>query len=131
MKKLIVLILIFGISFSCKKKTDEEVTPQTPLATATDDGYPDTVWTATGTGPRLIFKFKFDSMQVRLDAFGNPLSTLPAGHSAYSPVFNKMAAHYIELATSDFDSLGKGKVLYHATETNAGGSTAIQFSKSE
>ena len=130
MKKLIALILIFGISFSCKKETDEEITPQTPITVPIDDGYPDTVWTATGTGPRLIFKFKFDSTQVRLDAFGNPLSALPSGHSAYSPVFNQMAAHYIELAQNDLTALGAGKILYHATETTAGGSTAIQFSKS-
>jgi hypothetical protein len=131
MKKLIGIALICGIIFSCKKKT-EEVTPDTPSTSGTPavEGYPDTVWTATGTGPRLIFKFKFDSTQTRLNAFGFPLSTLPSGHGAYSPKFNQMAAHYIELASSDFDSLGKGKVLYHAPETAAGGSTAIQFSKS-
>lgn len=129
MKKIIGLLLICGVIFSCKKNT-EEIIPEVPIAIPTDDAYPDTVWTATGTGPRLIFKFKFDSTQVRLDAFGNPLTTLPSGHGAYSPVFNKMAAHYIELASSDFDSLGKGKVLYHATETTAGGTKAIQFSKS-
>jgi hypothetical protein len=131
MKKLIGIILISVIIFSCKKKTEEEqVAPETSITTPLDDEYPDTVWTATGTGPRLIFKFKFDSTQVRLDAFGNPLTTLPSGHSAYSPVFNQMAAHYIELAQNDFTALGAGKVLYHATETTAGGSTAIQFSKS-
>lgn len=132
MKKIITILLISTIIFSCKKK-EEEVTPEeTPTTTGAiaDDGYPDTVWTATGTGPRLIFKFKFDSTQARLDAFGNPLTTLPSGHSAYSPKFNQMAAHYIELAPTDFDSLGKGQVLYHAPETTAGGSTAIQFSKS-
>lgn len=131
MKKIFAILLISGVIFSCKKK--EEATPEeTPTTTGTvvEDPYPDTVWAATGTGPRLIFKFKFDSTQVRLDAFGNPLSTLPAGHSAYSPKFNQMAAHYIELAPTDFDSLGKGVVLYHATETTAGGSKAIQFSKS-
>jgi hypothetical protein len=132
MKKLVAILLISGIIFSCKKKEEEPTPDQTPTTTGTptDDGYPDTVWTATGTGPRLIFKFKFDSTQARLDAFGNPLNTLPSGHSAYSPKFNQMAAHYIELAPTDFDSLGKGVVLYHAPETVAGGTTAIQFSKS-
>ncbi len=132
MKQLLSLLLICGIFFSCKKKTEEEEITPTPSTTGSvaDDGYPDTVWTATGTGPRLIFKFKFDSTQVRLDNFGNPSSTLPAGHGAYSPVFNQMAAHYIELAPTDFDSLGKGKVLYHAPETTLGGTKAIQFSKS-
>jgi hypothetical protein len=41
-----------------------------------------------------------------------------------------MAAHYIELATGDLTPLGAGQVLYIAPETNAGGSTAIDFSKS-
>lgn len=132
MKKIIALILICGIIVSCKKKTEDEVTPDpTPTTTGTPDKiYPDTVWTATGTGPRLIFKFKFDSTQARLDAFGNPLTTLPAGHGAYSPKFNQMAAHYIELAPGDLTALGAGSVLYHAPETAAGGTTAIQFSKS-
>lgn len=130
MKKIVSLLLICVIAFSCKKNNEEEITPQTPITSPVHDGFPDTVWTATGSGPRLIFKFKFDSTQIRLDAFGNPLTTLPAGHAAYSPVFNQMAAHYIELAQWDFTALGAGKVLYHATETTAGGSTAIQFSKS-
>lgn len=133
MKHLFGLLLILGIIFSCKKKTEEEdLTPTTTTTTGAvaDDGYPDTVWTATGTGPRLIFKFKFDSTQLRLDNFGNPAPTLPPGHGAYSPIFNQMAAHYIELAPTDFDSLGKGKVLYHAPETALGGTKAIQFSKS-
>jgi hypothetical protein len=132
MKKIIALMLVCGIMISCKKKTEDEVTPDpTPTTTGTPENvYPDTVWTATGTGPRLIFKFKFDSTQARLDAFGNPLNTLPAGHGAYSPKFNQMAAHYIELAPGDLTALGAGSILYHAPETVAGGTTAIQFSKS-
>jgi hypothetical protein len=131
MKKIVAILLISGIIFSCKKKEEETAPEETPTTTGTpaDEGYPDTMWTATGTGPRLIFKFKFDSTQARLNNFGNP-STIPAGHGAYSPKFNQMAAHYIELAPTDFDSLGKGQVLYHSTETSAGGSKAIQFSKS-
>lgn len=133
MKKLLVLAIISGALFSCKKKSEEPAEdPQTTTTTTgstTESPYPDTVWTSTGTGPHLIFKFKFDSTQVRLDNFGNP-SSLPAGHGAYSPVFNKMAAHYIELAQTDLTALGGGKVLYHATETTDGGSTAIKFNKS-
>lgn len=131
MKILITIILLASIFSSCKKNTDEVIEPETTTTTTvTEDAYPDSVWTTTGTGPRLIFKFKFDSTQARLDATGNPLSTLPAGHAAYSPVFNKMAAHYIELAPNDLTALGAGSVLYHAPETTAGGTTAIQFSKS-
>jgi len=78
---------------------------------------------------RLVFKFKFDSTQVRLDGFGNP-SALPPNHGGQSPRFNKMSAHYIEMAQSATTLLGNGAVLYHATETTAGGSTAIDFSQS-
>ncbi len=129
MKKIIALVLLSGILFSCKKKTEEPV-EETPTTTGTPEQvYPDSVWTPTGTGPRLIFKFKFDSTQIRLNNLGQP-STLASGHGAYSPLFNKMAAHYIELASGDFTALGAGQVLYHATETTKGGSTAIQFGKS-
>ena len=131
MKKLLAILLISSIIFSCKKKEEEAAPEETPTTTGTptDDGYPDTVWTATGTGPRLIFKFVFDSTQARLDNVGNP-STVASGNSAYSPKFNQMAAHYLELAPGDLTAVGSGQVLYHAPETAAGGTTAIQFSKS-
>jgi hypothetical protein len=76
----------------------------------------------------VIFKFKFDENQARLDNLGNP-STIPANHGAQSPRFNKISAHYIELAPNQFTQVGNGKVLYHAPETTQGGSTAIDFSK--
>jgi hypothetical protein len=78
--------------------------------------------------PQLIFKFKFDSTQERLNNIGQ-LSTIPSGHAAQSPKFNGMSAHYIELAPTMFTALGAGKVLYKAPETNAGGDNAIDFSK--
>jgi hypothetical protein len=77
---------------------------------------------------KLIFKFKFDSTQVRLNNIGQP-STIPAGNAAQSGVMNKMSAHYIELAPGPLTLLGKGAVLYHAAETTAGGSNAIDFEK--
>lgn len=132
MRKLLIIAMLTGIVFSCKKKTEDEPEPETPSTTSSttaESQYPDSVWTISGTGPHLIFKFKFDSTQARLDNFGNP-SSIPAGHGAYSPVFNKMAAHYLELAPGDLTALGAGKVLYHATETTAGGATAIKFNKS-
>jgi hypothetical protein len=55
---------------------------------------------------------------------------MPANHRGQSPKFNKISAHYIELAPDSLTQVGFGKVIYHATETNAGGSTAIDFSKS-
>ncbi len=131
MKNPFTIILICAVLFSCKKKEEEAAPEEIPTTTGTPEKiYPDSVWTSTGTGPHLIFKFKFDSTQARLDAFGNPLTSLPAGHSAYSPVFNKMAAHYIELAPGDLTPLGGGNVLYLAPQTTAGGTTAIQFSNS-
>ncbi|MEJ8817910.1 hypothetical protein [Lacibacter sp. H407] len=77
---------------------------------------------------KLIFKFKFDSTQARLNNIGQP-STIPAGNAAQSGVMNKMSAHYIELAPGALTLLGKGAVLYHAAETTIGGSKAIDFEK--
>src|SRR5688572_1449529 len=79
-----------------------------------------------GEGPKLVFKFKFDSTQARLNNVGQP-AAMPAGHAGQSPVFNKMSAHYVELAPSALTALGAGAVLYHAVETTAGGSIAIDF----
>lgn len=106
----VLLLLIFPIAMSsCKKDENDPVPPDET--------------------PKLIFKFVFDSIQVRLDNVGNP-ATLPANHGAQSPRFNKMSAHYIELAPSAFTLLGTGEVVYHNEETTAGGATAIDFSKS-
>ena len=106
-----ILISISALLFSCKKDKMEETQASTEAE------------------PRLIFKFKFDSTQVRLDNLGNP-STLPSGHGAQSPHFNKMSAHYIEMTPNQYTGLGAGTILYHAPETNAGGSLAIDFSQS-
>jgi hypothetical protein len=81
-------------------------------------------------GPKLVLKFKFDSTQARLNNIGQP-APMPAGHAGQSPVFNKMSAHYVELAPTALTSLGAGKVLYHAVETSAGGSTAIDFEQAK
>lgn len=106
MKNLIFSLLLVALFVSCKNKDKK------------DD--------ITSEGPKVIFKFKFDSTLARLDNFGNP-STLPAGHSAQSPVFNKLSAHYVELAADNFVPLGSGSVLYRAKETTQGGSNAIDF----
>lgn len=127
---LLTLAITSVLAFnSCKKDKDEEPTTSgttTPPYTACA---PATVYTPTSpTTPRLIFKFKFDSTQVRLDNLGNP-STVPAGNAAQSPIFNFMSQHYIELA-GDFDAVGAGKVLHVGTQTTAGGSTAIDYCSS-
>lgn len=133
MKKIFAIFFLGMIVISCKKKEEPaapDPTPTTTTGAIVPYGDPDSVWTATGTGPRLIFKFKFDSTQIRLDNFGNPNATVTSTNEACSPIFNKMAAHYIELAQNDFTALGSGVVLYHAPETTVGGTTAIQFSQS-
>ena len=59
MKKLLGILFLVGTLYSCKK-TPEEITPEPAPIVTPDKIYPDTVWTPTGSGPRLIFKFKFD-----------------------------------------------------------------------
>ena len=126
---LLLLILVTTSALllnSCKKKKDEAPVAATTPPTAFVACAPNTVFNSgTATGARLIFKFKFDSTQVRLDGVGNP-STVAPGNAALSPKFNFMSQHYIELA-GDLDSLGKGTVLYIGTQTTAGGATAIDY----
>ncbi len=105
----LIIAALMLLTASCKKKSND------------DD---------TETGPKLIFKFRFDSTQQRLDNFGNT-AVIPPGNAAQSPVFNSMSSHYIELAPSAFTQLGSGFVAYRNEETTAGGSNAIDFSKSK
>ena len=93
-------------------------------------GTPVTAQTApTPEGAQLVFVFKFDSTQVRLNNLGQP-DVMPAGHSGESPVFNFMCSHYIELAPTATTQLGNGDVLYRAPEVGSGNNLAIDFSKS-
>ncbi len=101
-----LLFIFIVILFSCSKKDD---------ATST----------TTTTEAKLIFKFHFDSTQTRLNSFGVPTG-VPAGHGAQSPHFNKMSAHYIELAQDSLTLLGSGDVVYRAPEVDHGG-LAIDF----
>ncbi len=134
MKKIILFSALALTFIACRKDTKTEepepeptpVTPSCPPATCVN---PDTVFVAGGSGPYLIFKFKFDSTQVRLDAFGNPAAPQPT-NEACSPRFNKMSAHYIEMAQNDLTQVGAGKVLYRANETSCAGSNAIVFCQS-
>lgn len=137
MKKIIAIVLLSGLVASCKTKKDPDPQPATTSTTGTaitcppaSCVYPDTAWTATGSGPRLVLKFKFDSTQVRLNNFGQ-VSTIPSGNAACSPRLNTMASHYIELAQNDMTALGAGVILYHAPETNCdNGHNAITFCQS-
>jgi hypothetical protein len=101
---IVILLLTSIVSVSCKKENK-------------------------APAPKLIFKFKFDSTQERLNNIGQP-STIPSGHAAQNPIFNSMSVHYIELTSTAFVALGQGAVLYKAPETTAGGTSAIDFEKS-
>lgn len=133
MKRIIVVLLICCAFASCKKKTSavEEETPATPAATndCPTCTLPSTVFPAPTGMPRLIFVFKFDSTQQRLNNLGMP-ATVPSTNAAQSPSFNVMSAHYIELAKYDTTQVGHGAVLYRAEETTCGGAKAITFCKS-
>ncbi len=106
MKKAFKLLgIVLLLTYACKKPTEE------------------------ATGPRLIFKFKFDSTQVRLNNFGNPTG-MKDGNWGQSPVFHSMSAHYIELAPDSLTFFGQGDVIYQAAEVGTSPNNAIDFSKS-
>jgi hypothetical protein len=110
MKQLSVLIFAAGILLwfsSCSKEHER----------------------TNSTAARLVFVFKFDSTQQRLNNIGLP-DAIPAGNSGQSPLFNTMSSHYVELAPNAFTALGSGEILYRAPEVSTGGSNAIDFSRS-
>jgi len=72
---------------------------------------------------KIVFVFKFDSTQQRLNNIGLP-DAMPSGNSGQSPLFNAMSSHYVELAPNAFTALGNGQVLYRAPEMTTGGSNA-------
>ncbi len=109
LKVILGFTFISAIFFSCTDNDDKEVTQDEP---------------------QLIVKFKFDPNQARLDNLGQP-SSVPAGHAAQSPIFNKISSHYLELAPTAFTALGQGTILYRNAETTQGGANAIDFSKAK
>lgn len=108
-KMILSVALMSGLFFSCDDKDDKEVVQDEP---------------------QLIVKFKFDPNQERLDNFGQP-STIPTGHAAQTPIFNKISSHYLEFAQNAMTQIGDGAILYHGMETNAGGVNAFDFSKAK
>jgi len=109
MKKLwLILVVAMGLSTACKKED-----PAPPA----------------DSGQKLVFKYKFDPNQERLNNFGQP-AEVPAEHGAQTPFFRGMSAHYIELAPSALTQLGAGEVVFFGPETTMGGSSAIDFAKS-
>jgi len=108
-KMILSVALMSGLFFSCDDKDDKEVVQDEP---------------------QLIVKFKFNANQERLDNFGQP-STIPTGHAAQTPIFNKISSHYLEFAQNAMTQIGDGAILYHGMETNAGGANAFDFSKAK
>lgn len=124
MKKVILFAIALVTFVACKKDTkneepEPEPTPVTPSCPSASCVNPDTVFNTTATGPFLVLKFKFDSTQARLNNLGLT-STIPSTNSACSPRFNRMSAHYIEIAPNSTTQVGGGKVLYRANETSCG-----------
>jgi len=78
--------------------------------------------------PRLVFKFKLDPNQQRLNNLGQP-APMPSGHAGQSPRFNGISAHYVELTPTQWTQVGEGEVVFINEETTAGGDTAIRFDK--
>jgi hypothetical protein len=133
MKSLLTAAVFLILISSCQKKDDPvpEKTEPLPVAASVCPTctFPDTVWKDDATGPKLIFRFKFDSTQARLDNTGTP-AAVANGNAAQSPVFIGISAHYLELAATDTTQLGRGAVLYKGEETDCRGSRAIVFCKS-
>lgn len=77
---------------------------------------------------KLIFKFKLDPAQTRLNNLGQPAS-LPANHAGQSPRFNGISANYVELTQNMFTKVGDGERVFLNEQTTAGGDTAIVFDK--
>ena len=76
--------------------------------------------------PNLIVKYTFDENQDRLDNFGNP-AVVPAGNAAQTPDFNLLGVHSIELIPTQLSIPSESSIIFKGAETNAGGSTAIDF----
>jgi hypothetical protein len=111
MKKNVFIVAAFASLFiiSCNKNRDVDTT--SPY--------------------NVVFKFKFDSSQARLNNIGGSAS-IAAGNAALSPKINAMSVHYLELASFATTLLGQGSVLYIADEDTSTGlvNKAIDFSKS-
>ena len=64
----------------------------------------------------LVIKFEFDSLQERLDNFGNP-STLPANHQAVSTNFNSILIKMIELLKDSSEGYEDGTIIFFNTSS--------------
>jgi len=115
MKYISILLILTIVFSSCSKENGSDPNP----TTSSSGG-------GSQNGPNLIFKIYFDSTLTRLDNFGNP-AVMPVGNSAQSPIFHKISAHYIEFAQDSLTQLGQGEIVFHGSETSAGGVNAVDF----
>lgn len=107
--KIVTLLALSLISFSCSDEDDNQVVVEEP---------------------QLIIKFKFDPTQIRLNNIGQP-STVAAGNAAQSPIFNSISAHYLEFTPNALTQVGQGSILYAGPSTTLGGANAIDFSQAK
>lgn len=107
--KILTLLALSFISFSCSDEDDNQVVVEEP---------------------QLIIKFKFDPTQIRLNNIGQP-STVAAGNAAQSPIFNSISAHYLEFTQNALTQVGQGSILYTGPSTTLGGANAIDFSQAK
>lgn len=108
---MLLLSVLVAPFTACKKDDPDPTPPSGPVQSE---------------GPHLVFKFTFDPDGPRLNNFGQP-AEMPDGNAGQSPQFNKISAHYFELAQTGWTALGTGEVLYTGAETNTGGVTALDF----
>jgi hypothetical protein len=74
----------------------------------------------------LIFRFKFDPNQERLDSNGVLTPFASSGNTALTPIINSAASHYLELCQGDSIPFGLGEVLFHGPEKD---SATVDFSQ--
>ncbi len=125
-KFLCALSVLVALTACKKDEPDPVETPNDPTPQAMPQACKDPATDPGPDGPGLVFKFRFNNQQQRLNNFGLP-ANLPTAHAGQSPQFNGISAHYIELAPSAFTALGTGEIIFNGPETAAGGASALDF----
>ena len=64
----------------------------------------------------------------RLGNFGEEVE-VGSGNAAQHPDMDEVSVHYIEFAPNGLTPLGSGQIVYKGEETEAGGSSAVDFDK--